>query len=114
MNTAYESRISDWSSDVCSSDLEPALGADFAGVELHRVERRLDDRPEAGVRLHARIAVVAIDRGLALVEFRIDTSLRVLVHLRDGVFQALRVDADLGAERVDAVGAVVEIGRAHV
>src|SRR3546814_18036546 len=67
------------------------------------------DRPEAGVRLHARIAVVAIDRGLALVEFRIDTSLRVLVHLRDGVFPALRVDADLGAERVDAVGAVVDL-----
>src|SRR3546814_4959502 len=28
--TAYEMRISDWSSDVCSSDL--ALGAIFAGV----------------------------------------------------------------------------------
>src|SRR3546814_18522038 len=25
--TAYEMRISDWSSDVCSSDLRPALGA---------------------------------------------------------------------------------------
>src|SRR3546814_19571874 len=24
--TAYEMRISDWSSDVCSSDLEPAVG----------------------------------------------------------------------------------------
>src|SRR3546814_3500261 len=33
--TAYEMRISDWSSDVCSSDLE--VGG--AGVRLHREER---------------------------------------------------------------------------
>src|SRR3546814_8712526 len=31
--TAYEMRISDWSSDVCSSDL--ALGAVFAGFIFH-------------------------------------------------------------------------------
>src|SRR3546814_17765729 len=29
-NTAYEMRISDWSSDVCSSDLHSVLGADVA------------------------------------------------------------------------------------
>src|SRR3546814_14211604 len=33
--TAYEMRISDWSSDVCSSDLRSAAGT------LQRVERRL-------------------------------------------------------------------------
>src|SRR3546814_3501341 len=27
--TAYEMRISDWSSDVCSSDLEPTAGVDI-------------------------------------------------------------------------------------
>src|SRR3546814_10651056 len=35
--TAYEMRISDWSSDVCSSDLGPRLslrGADVEGVQL--------------------------------------------------------------------------------
>src|SRR3546814_11558688 len=33
---AYEMRISDWSSDVCSSDLDMADG--------HRLERQLDER----------------------------------------------------------------------
>src|SRR3546814_9725259 len=33
--TAYEMRISDWSSDVCSSDLVP-------GVDAGRVDRHLD------------------------------------------------------------------------
>src|SRR3546814_9226982 len=32
--TAYEMRISDWSSDVCSSDLKFAVAADFAGIHL--------------------------------------------------------------------------------
>src|SRR3546814_10130471 len=43
--TAYEMRISDWSSDVCSSDLvhahgreEPAQFAVFADLEQHAVE----------------------------------------------------------------------------
>src|SRR3546814_16416878 len=30
--TAYEMRISDWSSDVCSSDLEPTVALDKAAV----------------------------------------------------------------------------------
>src|SRR3546814_15368361 len=33
--TAYEMRISDWSSDVCSSDLGFVLGADRAVLEAH-------------------------------------------------------------------------------
>src|SRR3546814_5192917 len=32
--TAYEMRISDWSSDVCSSDLEASFGAYDGGYEL--------------------------------------------------------------------------------
>src|SRR3546814_8812776 len=36
--TAYEMRISDWSSDVCSSDLEPAHRR---GIERHDGCRRL-------------------------------------------------------------------------
>src|SRR3546814_2352618 len=31
--TAYEMRISDWSSDVCSSDLAVVIGASFIGME---------------------------------------------------------------------------------
>src|SRR3546814_8117453 len=36
--TAYEMRISDWSSDVCSSDLLDALDADAAGTVEHRLQ----------------------------------------------------------------------------
>src|SRR3546814_1772990 len=34
--TAYEMRISDWSSDVCSSDLTDPVKVHFIDVELHR------------------------------------------------------------------------------
>src|SRR3546814_6031733 len=34
--TAYEMRISDWSSDVCSSDLAPGLGLVAQDLELQR------------------------------------------------------------------------------
>src|SRR3546814_10667560 len=41
--TAYEMRISDWSSDVCSSDLDPAAEVPGLGVahDLTRVADRL-------------------------------------------------------------------------
>src|SRR3546814_6804516 len=45
--TAYEMRISDWSSDVCSSDLfhvldfpEPEAGDQFAGLRERPVDHR--------------------------------------------------------------------------
>src|SRR3546814_3204270 len=39
--TAYEMRISDWSSDVCSSDLRA-----FGIFDRHREEREVEPRPE--------------------------------------------------------------------
>src|SRR3546814_1009091 len=43
--TAYEMRISDWSSDVCSSDL--GMGLEEAGIELtDRGYIRVNDRLE--------------------------------------------------------------------
>src|SRR3546814_13964100 len=49
--TAYEMRISDWSSDVCSSDLRPELGGGHAGAAHDALaldpERRGDDRDRA-------------------------------------------------------------------
>src|SRR3546814_4952060 len=38
--TAYEMRISDWSSDVCSSDLDHVRGLVFADVDRHLILRR--------------------------------------------------------------------------
>src|SRR3546814_5571147 len=53
--TAYEMRISDWSSDVCSSDLDAALSLmfDVAGGALRRfrVELRRLLRPEIGAQI---------------------------------------------------------------
>src|SRR3546814_16545774 len=41
--TAYEMRISDWSSDVCSSDLLTALGRDEIGDELQQLAESITD-----------------------------------------------------------------------
>src|SRR3546814_3977319 len=48
--TAYEMRISDWSSDVCSSDLVPS-GARHPGLARPRAEAD-DDRREAAAAQH--------------------------------------------------------------
>src|SRR3546814_3666728 len=50
--TAYEMRISDWSSDVCSSDLPSAAGARRAivGEACHRCARR-GEIPDPRLRL---------------------------------------------------------------
>src|SRR3546814_7162777 len=57
--TAYEMRISDWSSDVCSSDLPvlPPVGLPVGGLDLHAAAAGPVatppgggvERPEAGV-----------------------------------------------------------------
>src|SRR3546814_12070674 len=55
--TAYEMRISDWSSDVCSSDLAPDQGFAAAGIAGDRVHRHrevlwqqagIDERSDQG------------------------------------------------------------------
>src|SRR3546814_10495520 len=47
--TAYEMRISDWSSDVCSSDLQPAPpGVD--GIDEHEGDEALHVAGAAGVK----------------------------------------------------------------
>src|SRR3546814_18544260 len=83
--TAYEMRISDWSSDVCSSDLNDALEADVA-VRRADIERAQVDLAKArsdlkrrqtlahsgGVSgeeiLHAQTAVKAAPSRLATVQ----------------------------------------------
>src|SRR3546814_16043262 len=47
--TAYEMRISDWSSDVCSSDLTRAVGRPGKGFE-RAVRNRVDEAAVAGAR----------------------------------------------------------------
>src|SRR3546814_14690989 len=48
--TAYEMRISDWSSDVCSSDLFHRLAVPQQPHHLHQLD--VEARPSPGQRLH--------------------------------------------------------------
>src|SRR3546814_2868158 len=63
--TAYEMRISDWSSDVCSSDLPYLLSSNLPSVParlaIDRLRRGLavEDRVEFGAHLGQRIRLVA-------------------------------------------------------
>src|SRR3546814_13948801 len=98
--TAYEMRISDWSSDVCSSDLHI--------LESARLEAGREARIDAGIgaelirRYHSRIEAF-IDR--AVVDHEGNGNQR---HARPGV-EAL-LDGALFVARVAAAGR--QIGRA--
>src|SRR3546814_3163747 len=77
--TAYEMRISDWSSDVCSSDLRdfcahrPDRVGDglFRRCAAHRLDVRIAERPATRSQDHARhpprpIMVEALENGVML------------------------------------------------
>src|SRR3546814_1304504 len=92
--TAYEMRISDWSSDVCSSDLHAAfLIADIA--------RRRADQPRNRVLLH-EFAHVDAHHGAVIVEQEFGQRL--------GQFGL--ADARRSQEQETAERAIWEIGRA--
>src|SRR3546814_2832093 len=99
--TAYDLRISDWSSDVCSSDLNLAQGRLRPPPSRGRrfLLGRLEPRPDR--------QMVRCARGeCALMDARIDRfeigGRKDPVELRDG------------AAAVEAVAGIDEIGRAHV
>src|SRR3546814_6993224 len=101
--TAYEMRISDWSSDVCSSDLG------YAGPYrlLLRVEEgRLvfDIGREDGAPLESVI--------LGLGRFR--RPIRDYFAICDSYYQAIRTATAQQIETVDMARRALQIGRAHV
>src|SRR3546814_1772816 len=73
--TAYEMRISDWSSDVCSSDLQFLARETlyiFADLEL-ACDRECRAKMVAGNHLHRNTSGAAFgDRSLGLFTWRID------------------------------------------
>src|SRR3546814_12838272 len=89
--TAYEMRISDWSSDVCSSDLAVAHAA-LAALALveHRVAELVADV------FQRRVAVVADDRGHRL-ERGVQPAVGALGRVRVGL-QEFAVGIDLARE----------------
>src|SRR3546814_7872850 len=110
--TAYEMRISDWSSDVCSSDLHSARGFGLAqsraGLPPDRRDRGSRDRPLRGcTRLLATRSQPAGDRRKA-----------PRLHARSAPCLA-RAAAGAGMKARTAllagsVAFAVQIGRAHV
>src|SRR3546814_384632 len=129
--TAYEMRISDWSSDVCSSDLIAAIalplnrdlgGIDQARVRQHRLRRY--DVVEIGV---AMLAVVEMIKGAArpaaaaIVDLEHDIAMvgEILLEraIADPAFVArTAVDVDHGGKRIAllrALGHIEDAGPRH-
>src|SRR3546814_14308708 len=61
--TAYEMRISDWSSDVCSSDLADAL-AELPGDLQHLPDAAVEEGPGGGEALRPVVQPVQQRRGV--------------------------------------------------
>src|SRR3546814_10513586 len=123
--SAYEMRISDWSSDVCSSDLHRAGGDVHDAPEAalhHAVDGRLDEldrRQHVGVQrldpvVAAPVAEVARRRAAGVVDedVRLRAGLqRQAPPLRRGDVGRNRVDSHAGGG-ADLFGGL-QIGRAH-
>src|SRR3546814_10121644 len=58
--TAYELRISDWSSDVCSSDLQDGVQRRVVGAQFH------EPRADRAERFHQQFAQGRLERAEAL------------------------------------------------
>src|SRR3546814_4025583 len=92
--TAYEMRISAWSSDVCSSDLRLAEALGVPAMDLPFQQQAIDD--------HAEIVDDRVGHDLDVARLRIHLQLAHMGAVREG-----------GRRRLERA-ALVEIGRAHV
>src|SRR3546814_9579910 len=111
--TAYEMRISDWSSDVCSSDLAIASGladADPAAPIRAALKPLIKGRPPALATLEeARALLRTVEAAPAHPMTKLASRLLALTALRQGVLRTtLRSEVD-GLDPEEA-----EIGRANV
>src|SRR3546814_7151305 len=103
--TAYALRISDWSSDVCSSDLAPAAPAPLILARALAVVR-----DQLAPLLAARHSTLMIDASIGGVMLAVDEE-AMLVALRNLVENAAIYGPE--GQRVTASFALTEIGRAH-
>src|SRR3546814_5095501 len=125
--TAYEMRISDWSSDVCSSDLlDPALaerqrhigGAVQDDVE-HRVERAVAQRLAPGDEVAGGVVEQSVDRPVlpSGQEHGLDR-LRIADVAREPARPSRKVVVELGGRLLQDVRATAadddKNGREHV
>src|SRR3546814_1059764 len=106
--TAYEMRISDWSSDVCSSDL--GSGVAFSGVPVGEVKTiaLMPDTPEfVRVRISVNEEVPILHGTTASIEGIGFTGVSQIA--LDGAIRGAPPIVEKGPE-----GVPVKIGRAHV
>src|SRR3546814_2006082 len=114
--TAYEMRISDWSSDVCSSDLRAraALAGGDLRFQVGDVERRIACGPVAGGEVGVDFSVA--EMAVVDEEEFVEEDAFVFDAFAVGGHRAGGYAAEVGvvAARGDEEGGGVEIGRAHV
>src|SRR3546814_5736215 len=88
--TAYEMRISDWSSDVCSSDLETGADDDIDEDDLERLKDMTSEAPAIravnrlitrAVELRASDIHIEPTEDALAVRFRIDGAMREMAPL---------------------------------
>src|SRR3546814_6342835 len=89
--TAYDMRISDWSSDVCSSDLAPAAIPHAGKAGLRHVEAAAQIDADHFVPIFkAHIQESAVARNACIVDHNIDRA-HVFGDLRAKVFAGVKV-----------------------
>src|SRR3546814_2595563 len=90
--TAYEMRISDWSSDVCSSDLEPGLPRLRPGSVREHSARAADVAVRGDPRVPVRVQCAVAES----VPFRPDGVAVALIHLLAVAIDVARADTCRG------------------
>src|SRR3546814_4144412 len=109
--TAYEMRISDWSSDVCSSDLYEIV--DSATVVIRKaVPSKPSENPQSRVNRADNDASATQDNVEAL-----DTVTVTGTRIRGGITPSPVITIDsrrIREEGLNDLGEVIQIGRAHV
>src|SRR3546814_2822338 len=109
--TAYEMRISDWSSDVCSSDL---LAAGQRRALRDRTRFEIDDILVAPGDMLALVHDVEADRQAFGRKLAVDVAVGAIEHHLTFVQGAPLDESEVQRLAQGAVNRFGEIGRAHV
>src|SRR3546814_9961816 len=97
-------RISDWSSDVCSSDLVMACGLDQGQAKPFTLGRT-EQKAGAGVKLFKKLVADPFQPEQPLAEFGVPSQ---------PVWQTVNAPSQLADDDQRDIGAPRQIGRAHV
>src|SRR3546814_4147773 len=102
-------RISDWSSDVCSSDLgritvfqdlpvrvrcHAGDGAELPGTDVQCVERWKLERTQIWIGFYRRVSRVTRKDSLTTAEFRVDANIGVAIETAHRLFERRRIESE--------------------